>query len=60
MNRGKIMQSNIEEKLKVITTGEDETLQELASQVSRAYSRARYLVLKFHLYVVAPHQVVYT
>ncbi|CAE6458751.1 unnamed protein product [Rhizoctonia solani] len=34
MNRGKIVQSNIEEKLKVIAKGEDETLKELADKAS--------------------------
>ncbi|KAJ1303275.1 hypothetical protein OPQ81_011472 [Rhizoctonia solani] len=33
MNRGKIVQSNIEEKLKVIAQGEDETLKELAEKL---------------------------
>jgi hypothetical protein len=35
MNRGKIVQSGIEEKLKIIAQGEDETLKELADKVSR-------------------------
>ncbi|CAE6430126.1 unnamed protein product [Rhizoctonia solani] len=38
MNRGKIVQSNIEEKLKVIAQGEDETLKELAEQLLTKWS----------------------
>ncbi|KAG8715878.1 histone methyltransferase set2 [Ceratobasidium sp. 423] len=38
MNRGKIVQSNIEEKLKVIAQGEDETLKELADKLLTKWS----------------------
>ncbi|CAE6464064.1 unnamed protein product [Rhizoctonia solani] len=38
MNRGKIVQSNIEEKLKVIAQGEDEALKELADKLLTQWS----------------------
>ncbi|KAF8685609.1 SET domain protein [Rhizoctonia solani] len=38
MNRGKIVQSGIEEKLKVIAQGEDETLKELADKLLTKWS----------------------
>ncbi|CAE7189615.1 unnamed protein product [Rhizoctonia solani] len=38
LNRGKIVQSNIEEKLKIIAQGEDETLKELADQLLSKWS----------------------
>ena len=37
MNRGKIEQSGVEEKLKAVATGEDETLQELANEARHPY-----------------------
>ncbi|CAE6413538.1 unnamed protein product [Rhizoctonia solani] len=38
MNRGKIVQSGIEEKLKIIAQGEDETLKELADKLLTKWS----------------------
>ncbi|KAG9075814.1 histone methyltransferase set2 [Ceratobasidium sp. UAMH 11750] len=38
LNRGKVEQSNVEEKLRVITTGEDETLQNLANELLTKWS----------------------